>query len=157
MRIITTLHKLPLIWLCGAGAFLAMGTLARRQLSDGAISFDTHDIYYIEAYNLALVTPIALFVFFATLYWVIGRLSHQRFPTWAGQLHFWMMLVGLSLSFFAPIFLPLMGIPRRYTESAPFETLVFLTNIGAWLTVASLAFFICFTTYYFITKRRAKT
>jgi heme/copper-type cytochrome/quinol oxidase subunit 1 len=83
------------------------------------------------------------------LYWAIGRLSHQRFPTWAGQLHFGMMFCGVVLSFFPFAF----TLKTLTSQPNSFRALNMITEIGAWLTVASLAFFICFTAYFFVMKR----
>ncbi len=154
MRILTTLLKPPIIWLCGAVTLLMMGAVVRSLMLDGAL----HDTYFAGKYSYYMITPAAWFVFFAALYWGILRISNQRFPTWPGQLHFWLMFIGVNLSFFGPL---VVAAQRGSTNDTDYEELFRTVNTsaeaGAWLTIASLAFFICFTAYYFITRRRAKS
>ena len=153
MRILSTLLKPPAIWLCGAVTLLLMGVVVRSQMLDGAL----HDTYFAGKYSYYMIAPAAWFVFFAALYWGILRISNQRFPKWAGQLHFWLMFIGVNLSFFGPLFV---AVRRGSTNDTDYEELFRTVNTsaeaGAWLTIASLAFFICFTAYYFITNSRAK-
>ena len=84
---------------------------------------------------------------FAGFYYWIGKMSGRQYPERLGQIHFWLLFVGVNLLFFPMHFLGAQGMPRRYPD--------YPDAFWGWNLVASaggaiawLSFFVfCWTVY----------
>ncbi len=139
----------------------AVGFLASFLIGglDGAFSastpvdFDITDTYWIVSHlHYVLFGGSAMAIMAATYYWfpkITGRLLDERL----GKAHFWLMFIGLQLTFFPMHLLGLAGMPRRIAEYAPtaWQPLNVVATIGAFTIAASM---LPFLWNIFITLRR---
>lgn len=58
----------------------------------------------------------AVFALFAGFYYWIGKMSGYQYPETWGKIHFFVLFVGVNLTFFVQHFLGLAGFPRRYPD-----------------------------------------
>ncbi|MGE4186800.1 MAG: cbb3-type cytochrome c oxidase subunit I, partial [Hyphomicrobiaceae bacterium] len=58
----------------------------------------------------------ALFTLFAGWYYWFPKMSGYMYSERLGRLHFWLMFIGVNLTFFPQHFLGLAGMPRRYVD-----------------------------------------
>jgi cytochrome c oxidase subunit 1 len=69
---------------------------------------------------------------FAGMYYWLGKMSGRQYPEILGKIHFWMMFVGVNITFFPQHFLGFQGMPRRYMDySEAFAGWNFISSIGA--------------------------
>ena len=58
----------------------------------------------------------AVFGLFAGFYFWIGKITGYQYPETLGKIHFWLMFIGVNITFFPQHFLGLAGFPRRYSD-----------------------------------------
>ena len=95
----------------------------------------------------------AVFAIFAAFYYWIEKISGCSYNEILGQIHFWLMFIGVNLTFFPMHFLGLAGMPRRipdYPDSYSIYNL--LSSYGS--LISSLAtFFFIYIIYNTLTKK----
>jgi heme/copper-type cytochrome/quinol oxidase subunit 1 len=58
----------------------------------------------------------AVFALFGGFYYWVGKMTGYAYPEALGRAHFWVMFIGVNLTFFPQHFLGLAGFPRRYMD-----------------------------------------
>ena len=89
---------------------------------------------------------------FAAFYFWVGKMTGLAYPEILGQIHFWLMFLGVNLTFFPMHFLGLAGMPRRIPDYPDcYAGWNGLASFGSILSsVASLLFF--FIVYITLTR-----
>jgi cytochrome c oxidase subunit 1 len=102
------------------------------------------DTYYVVAHFHYVLFGGTIFGLFAGIYYwwpkMTGRLLSERL----GLVHFWLMYIGMNLTFFPMHFIGLLGMPRRiYTYSADLglTDLNLVSSIGAFVLAVSIVIF----------------
>ncbi|HEV8674709.1 MAG TPA: cytochrome c oxidase subunit I [Methylomirabilota bacterium] len=123
--------------LCFAFGFIAMftiGGLSGIMHASPPVDLQQTDSYFVVAHlHYVLFGGTVLGLFAGIYYWwpkMTGRMLDERL----GQLHFWLMLLGMNLTFFPMHFLGLMGMPRRiytYPAGLGWETWNLVATAGA--------------------------
>ena len=140
--------KTPVMWIIGFLIFATAGGITGYFLSQAPIDRAFHDTYYVVAHLHYVMTIGLVFVFFAAVYFWFGKMTGRRYPEFWGKIHFWMMFIGASLTFFPQHFLGRQGMPRRYIDYAEqFATMNALSTAGATLFCASFILFFAIVLY----------
>jgi cytochrome c oxidase subunit 1 len=122
-----------------------IGGLSGIMHASPPIDLQQTDSYFVVAHlHYVLFGGMVLGMFAGIYYWwpkMTGRLLDERL----GHVHFWLMLVGLNLTFFPMHFLGLMGMPRRIYTYAPgmgWEFWNAVATLGAFAIGVSLLVFL---------------
>jgi cytochrome c oxidase subunit 1 len=102
-----------------------------------------HDTYYVVAHFHYVLSLGAVFAVFAGLYFWLPKMCGRQYPEWLGKLHFWIMFVGVNVTFFPQHFLGLAGMPRRipdYPDAYAGWNMV--SSIGSYISAASILVFL---------------
>jgi len=137
--------KPPMLFALGFVAMFLIGGLNGIALAVVPVDYQLTDTYFVVSHlHYVLFGGTAFGVFAGLYYWfpkMTGKLLNERL----GQVHFWLMLIGVNLTFFPMHILGLLGMPRRiytYPDNLGWNDLNLLATIGAFTIAAAILVFL---------------
>jgi cytochrome c oxidase subunit 1 len=129
----------------GFVALFIVGGLSGVSHAVSPSDFQQQDTYYIVAHIHYVLFGGSIFGIFAGIYYWWPKITGKMLNETLGRLNFWLMFIGMNLTFFPMHYLGLNGMPRRiYTYSAEFgwEHLNQLASVGYIVLFVSFLIFI---------------
>ena len=117
----------------GFVALFIIGGLSGISHAISPSDFQQQDTYYIVAHLHYVLFGGSMFGIFAGVYFWFPKITGKMLNETMGKINFWLLFIGMNLTFFPMHFLGLNGMPRRiYTYSAEFgwENLNRLASVG---------------------------
>jgi cytochrome c oxidase subunit 1 len=125
----------PMLFAVGFIFVFTVGGLSGVMLAMAPLDLQYHDTYFVVAHFHYVLVAGSLFGLFAGYYYWVPKWTGVTYSERRGQIHFWVSIVSLNVTFFPMHFLGLAGMPRRYADYA-----MQFTDIHALASVGSFVF-----------------
>src|SRR5438874_4099115 len=137
--------KPPMLFALGFIAMFLIGGLNGAALAIVPFDYQVTDTYFVVSHlHYVLFGGTVFGVFAGIFYWfpkMTGRILNERL----GQVQFWLMLIGVNLTFFPMHILGLLGMPRRYYTypgNVGWNELNLMATFGAFTIGISILVFV---------------
>ncbi len=137
--------KTPLLFAIGFLFLFVIGGISGVMLALPPLDYQVTDSYFVVAHFHYVLFGGAIFALFAGFYYwwpkMFGHMLSERLGTW----QFWLMFIGMNLTFMPMHYLGMIGMPRRvwtYERGLGFDFWNLVQTIGAFMIAASIAIFI---------------
>ncbi len=146
--------KTPMLFAIGFVSLFVIGGLSGVTHSIVPSNWQQTDTYYIVGHFHYVLFGGAVFGLFAGLYYYFPMLTGKMYNERLGKLHFWLMFLGMNLTFGPMHWLGLQGMPRRTWVWFEEQGLAFwnaVVTVGAFVIAASA---LVFMINWMLSKRR---
>ncbi|KKC27023.1 cbb3-type cytochrome c oxidase subunit I, partial [Sphingomonas sp. SRS2] len=135
----------PTLFLLGGIVTFVIGGLTGVMVAMVPFDWQAHDSYFIVAHLHYVLIGGMVFPMFAAFYYWAPMTSSRALSERLGKWAFWLMFVGMQVTFWPMHLTGLMGMPRRvytYLPGRDWEVTNMISTIGAFMLAAGVIMFL---------------
>jgi cytochrome c oxidase subunit I len=131
--------KLPTVWMFGFMANFVIGGITGIYLSDVPLDDQLHGTMFVTAHFHYIFVGSVLFGAISALAFWFPKVTGRFLSESLGRVSFWLVFVGVQITFLAMFISGLKGMPRRVASySILFEHTNFASTIGAYIIMSGM-------------------
>ena len=119
-----------------------LGGVTGVVLANPGIDRAFHDTVYVVAHFHYTMSIGALFTLFCGWYYWFPKMTGYMYNEFLGKLHFWLLFIGVNVTFFPQHFSGMAGMARRHADYPDaLSGWNYVSTVGSWISVAGMAVF----------------
>ena len=145
----------PMLFALGMIFLFTVGGVTGVVLANASIDIALTDTYYVVGHFHYTMSMGALFGILTGFYYWIPKMTGRPYSEFLGKLHFWLLFIGVNLTFFPMHFLGLAGMPRRIPDYPDaFAGWNMVSTLGSYVSVLATLVFLVLLYKLFKSKER---
>lgn len=133
----------PMLFVIGFLVLFTIGGMTGVVLSNASLDIALHDTYYVVAHFHYVLSMGAIFSLFAGFYYWYPILTHKSYNTIWSTIHFYLLFIGVNITFGPMHILGMSGHPRRILDYPDaFMNLNQIASLGSLISFVSVLIFI---------------